>query len=69
MDAKIRKRKDRGNVFYIEGTIFGQEVRESTFTKDQGEAELIFARFVEERKKAFLGGDATEPTFNEVAYQ
>ena len=67
MDAKIRKRKDRGNVFYIEGTIFGQEVRESTFTKDQGEAELIFARFVEERKKAFLGGDATEPTFNEVA--
>jgi len=67
MELKLVKRKQRGDVYYIEGDIFGDRIKFSTFSKDEKVASSVLGKFISKRTNQYLANDAACPTFDEVA--
>jgi len=53
--------------WYVQGTLFGERVRESTQTESREEAEIVKAKLVEAIKKIHLYGERPKVDFNTCA--
>ena len=53
--------------WYVQGTLFGERVRESTQTESREEAEIVKAKLVDTIKKIHLYGERSKVDFNTCA--
>ena len=60
-------KRDGSKFWYVQGTLFGERLRESTQTKSREEAEIIKAKLVDDIKKKYLYGERPKVDFNTCA--
>jgi len=59
--------RKRGDIWHIDKKMFGQRIQQSTGTSDLKEAELIFAKTIDEVRRMQIYGVRRERTFREAA--
>ena len=60
-------KRSGSKLWYVQGTLFGERVRESTQTKLRKEVEIVKAKLVEAIKKVHLYGERPKVGFNTCA--